>query len=74
MGKAITQLLQYAFIVWCLVKYRDNFTFYVLCRNFGRGYYNRYEVYLPVYLRFVSSDHSEYTNDSLGGCAAYCYF
>jgi len=27
MSEAIHLLPQYAFMVWCLVKYRDNFTF-----------------------------------------------
>jgi len=25
--------VQYVFVVWCLDKHRDNFTFYLLCRN-----------------------------------------
>jgi hypothetical protein len=27
MSGAVPPLLQYAFMAWCLVKYRDNFTF-----------------------------------------------
>jgi hypothetical protein len=30
MGGAIPPLLQCTYMVWCLVKYRDDFTFYLL--------------------------------------------
>jgi hypothetical protein len=30
MSGAILPLPQYAFMAWCLVKHRDNFTFYIL--------------------------------------------
>jgi hypothetical protein len=34
MRGTITPLPQYAFMVWCSVKQRDNFTFYLLPTNF----------------------------------------
>jgi hypothetical protein len=37
MGGAIPPLPQYVFIAWCLVKYRDNFTLYMLKRKLAQA-------------------------------------
>jgi uncharacterized membrane protein YbaN (DUF454 family) len=45
MSGAIPPLHQYVFIAWCLVKHRDNFTFYLLdgtyMDQFIAEYYSR---------------------------------
>jgi hypothetical protein len=37
MRGAITLLPQYAFMAWCLLKHRDNFTFTFTCRKKQNG-------------------------------------
>jgi len=35
MSGAVSPLAQYAFMAWCLVKHRDNFTFYLLSSGYS---------------------------------------
>jgi hypothetical protein len=41
MREVIPPLAQYAFMAWCLVKHRDNFTFTFRLRIFGNGMLRR---------------------------------
>jgi hypothetical protein len=64
MREAVPPLPQYFFLAWCLVKYRDNFTFYlypqpenVPCR--GDMGYQRSESNNFSYVNFSSPSFSE---------------